>query len=144
MDLLYDGWDGLDAGVRQVEAILADLERGDTPTYRRYDWVTGAYVETVTVVPAPLLIIEGVGSAGTERRPDHVVWIEAPADVRRARAEARGDFADQWERWAEQERAHFERTRTRERADLIVEATGADLLAEVSRTGWFERPGANG
>ncbi len=144
MDLLYDGWEGLEAGVAQVERLLADLDAGRTPTYRRYDWIAGAYTETVTVPATPLLVIEGVGSGGTERRADCLVWIDAPADVRRQRAEARGDFADQWERWAEHERAHFKRRRTRDRADLILDSTREDLAAELSRTGWFVRPGASG
>lgn len=121
MDDLYDGWDGLEAGVAQAEAVLAALAEGRRPSYRRYDWVTGAYAEEVSVPETPLLVIEGVGSGGTERRADCVVWLELPADVRRERALARGDFAGQWERWSELEGGHFARTRTRERADLVIE-----------------------
>ncbi|MFT4263179.1 MAG: 4-amino-4-deoxy-L-arabinose transferase [Nocardioides sp.] len=125
MDDLYDGWDGLDAGIAQVEAILAALAAGEPAGYRRYDWAAGAYAATVAIPATPLLVIEGVGAGGTERAPDCLVWMDAPAGVRRERALARGDFgapADQrWEHWAALEAAHFARARTRERADLVVE-----------------------
>ncbi|UDY25298.1 4-amino-4-deoxy-L-arabinose transferase [Nocardioides sp. Kera G14] len=124
MDDLYAGWDGLEAGVAQVDEIIGALRAGAVARYRRYDWALGAYGETVVVPESSLVIIEGVGSGGGSMRADCVVWLDAPVDVRRERAVARGDFGDpsdqHWDQWAALEAAHFARAQTRERADLII------------------------
>ena len=87
-----------------------------------------AFAETVVVEPAPLLVLEGVGS-GAARFDDLqtvLVWVEAPYDVRMARGMARdGDaFAPHWEQWARDEAALFARERTRERADVRIDGSG--------------------
>jgi hypothetical protein len=76
------------------------------------------------VEPAPLLILEGVGS-GSLVVADLVtvlVWVEAARDVRMQRGiERDGEaFAPHWEAWAVAEKEHFARQGTRVRADLIV------------------------
>jgi uridine kinase len=124
MDDLIEGWSGL----RAVDARLDDLLRpqvsGRPGSYRRYDWLAGEYAETVVVPPAPLLVLEGVGS-GSLAVADLVtvlVWVEAPHDVRMARGiERDGEaFAPYWEMWAAEESEQFIRNRTRERADLVL------------------------
>jgi uridine kinase len=124
MDDLYPGWSGLPEIDAQLESLLGPLSRGEPGGYRRYDWDAGRFGEIVTVDPAPLLVLEGVGS-GASRFADLVtvlVWVEAPHDVRMERGLARdGDtFAPHWERWASDEAALFARERTRERADLVL------------------------
>ncbi|WP_459973129.1 uridine kinase family protein [Nocardioides pyridinolyticus] len=124
MDELIEGWSGLRTVDAQLEGLLRPLAAGEPGRYRRYDWHAGAYAEVVTVAPAPLLVLEGVG-AGSLVVADlmtTLVWIEAPLDVRMARGiERDGEaFAPHWEAWAAEEVEHFARHGTRERADLLL------------------------
>ncbi|MBV9830546.1 MAG: 4-amino-4-deoxy-L-arabinose transferase [Marmoricola sp.] len=127
MDDLFEGWGGLPQVDAQLDTMLRTLAEGRPGSYRRYDWLDGAWAETVEVAPSPLLVVEGVGS-GASRFDDlrtALVWVEAPYDVRLRRGlERDGDaFAPHWEQWARDEEALFERERTRERADLVVDGT---------------------
>ena len=122
LDELYDGWTGLPQIGGQLDSLLRPLATGRPGTYRRYDWHAGSYAETVTVAPADLLVVEGVG-AGSGTIGDLItllVWLDAPHDARKDRALARDDdgFAQQWEAWARSEASYFEQEETRSRADL--------------------------
>jgi uridine kinase len=126
-DDLIEGWRGLSGLDARLEGVLGPLALGRPGSYRRYDWVEGAYAETVTVEPCPLLVIEGVGS-GAARFEDLrtlLVWVEAPYDERLRRGlERDGDaFAPYWEQWALDEADLFAREGTRERADLRLDGT---------------------
>ncbi|MBO0842278.1 MAG: 4-amino-4-deoxy-L-arabinose transferase [Nocardioides sp.] len=124
MDDLYEGWTGLPRLTDQFDSLLLPLASGAPGSYRRYDWHRGAYAETVSVPPAPLLVLEGVGSAAAAyaHLQTAVAWVEAPLEVRRRRALDRdgATFAPHWDGWAAAEAEHFTRERTRERADLVV------------------------
>nr|WP_207619277.1 4-amino-4-deoxy-L-arabinose transferase [Nocardioides sp. IC4_145] len=128
MDDLYDGWDGLPRVGEQLDRLLLPLSRGETGTYRRYDWHAGAYAETVAVAPAPLLVLEGVGAglAAYSSLVGVLVWVEAPAGLRLERGLARdgAEAEPHWRRWTVAEAAHFAADRTPERADLLVDGTG--------------------
>jgi uridine kinase len=130
MDDLYAGWSGLQEGAEQLGPLLHALA-GDRPgRYRRFDWHADAYAETVTVAPAPLLVVEGVGS-GAAAVADLVtvlVWVSAPGDLRLARGLERDgeELRAQWETWMRTEAALFARERTAERADVVVDGTGAE------------------
>jgi hypothetical protein len=129
LDDLYPGWDGLEGGVKRLlDGVLLPFVRGEGELLMtRWDWTRGrdGQVERVPVAdPSPVLLVEGVG-AGSRACAALVallVWVEAPDDVRKARALARADdgFAAHWDDWAAAERAHFGRERTRERADSRV------------------------
>jgi len=124
MDDLFEGWEGLPNVDAQLAGLLRPLSKGLPGHYRRYDWHLGEFAETVTVEPAPLLVLEGVGS-GSLVVADLVtvlVWVEADRDVRMRRGlERDGEaFAPHWEAWAVAEQEHFARHGTRERADLVV------------------------
>ncbi len=128
MDALYDGWDGLATVGTQLGTLLGPLAHDEPGRYRRYDWAAGAYAGTLRVPPRPLLVLEGVG-AWSPAYADLVtllVWVEAPADVRLARAVARdgADAEPHLRRWAASERAHLDRLGTRQHADLVVTADG--------------------
>ncbi|GAA4713585.1 4-amino-4-deoxy-L-arabinose transferase [Nocardioides conyzicola] len=124
MDDLYEGWSGLPTVDAQLDGLLRPLADGRPGSYRRYDWVLGAYAETVAVDPGPLLVLEGVGSGSlaVADLATVLVWVEADRDVRMRRGiERDGEaFAPYWEAWAVAEQEHFTRHRTRERADLVV------------------------
>lgn len=124
MDAMYDGWGGLPRVDAQLATLLTPLATGSPGSYRRYDWHAAAYAETVVVPPAPLLVLEGVGSYSPAFDPlvTLLVWVEAPASERLARAVERDGAAYEPElrRWAIDEQEHFARTGARERADLVV------------------------
>jgi uridine kinase len=126
LDAVYPGWDGL----ARTPAILHDrvlvpLARGERAAYQRFDWDAGTFAEEHEVPPAPLLVVEGCGAGAW---PGYafvsvLIWVDAPRDVRFARAIARDGetYRPNWERWAASERALFDSDRTRERADLVVD-----------------------
>lgn len=132
LDEMYDGWSGLPRIGTQLASLLEPLARGEAGGYGHYDWRALRYTRTVVVEPVPLLVLEGVGSglAAHDAVSTVLVWVEAPAALRRTRALARDgeEFAPRWDAWAVGEAEHEARERTRERADLVVDG----LTGEVS------------
>ncbi|MEO5662046.1 MAG: 4-amino-4-deoxy-L-arabinose transferase [Nocardioides sp.] len=126
-DELLEGWGGLPGLGATIDALLRPLAAGRSSTWRRWDWQASAWAETHTVSPAPLLIIDGVGSgaAAYDELITTLVWLEADRDVRHVRGLARDgeDFAPYWEKWAADEAALHARERSRERADLIYSSS---------------------
>ena len=125
MDDLYEGWRGLARIDEQLGTLLRPLAEGRAGSYRRWDWLAGSWAETVNVAPAPLLVVEGVGS-GARAVADLVtvlVWVEAPAPVRRTRGLERDGaaVAAHWDRFVRDETALFAREDTRDRADLVLD-----------------------
>ena len=124
----YPGWDGLDAVVpRLVEWVLEPLAAGRPVGFHRWDWDAGAWAEWHPVPVPPgtaAVLVDGVGSGARACAPylSLLVWADAPADVRYARAMARDGegYRPHWDRWAAQEEAHFAREGTRARASVVV------------------------
>jgi predicted acetyltransferase len=127
LDDVHPGWDGLDAAVpRLVEGLLRPLAEGRPAAVRCWDWDRDTDGEQRPVPPAPLLVVEGVGSGARAcaRYLSLLVWLDGPEPVRRAVALARdgAGYAPHWERWAAQERVHFAREGTADRADVTCSA----------------------
>ncbi len=129
MDDIYPGWDGLAEAVPLVTSqVLEPLARGEPAAYRRWDWVHNLWSRrTVSVPPAPALVLEGVGSSVLPAG-DYAavgVWVEAEGTVRFARGIHRDGeaYRPQWERWARQEEALFAADATRGRADVVLDTT---------------------
>jgi len=129
-DLLMDGWGGFDTVTSQLTGVVAELAEGRAGAYHPYLWGQGRFDDAVvTVAPAPWLVVEGVGS-GEPAIAEHVtvlVWVEVDDDLRLARGLER-DGAENEPEWLEfmpAERALFARDRTFERADVVVDGTGA-------------------
>jgi uridine kinase len=125
MDDLFEGWGGLSGVDVQLGGLLTPLGRRRAGRYRRYDWLAGAFGETVVVDPVDLLVLEGVGS-GAHRFAGLctvLAWVEAPYDERLRRGiERDGDaFAPHWEQWGRDEAELFAREGTRERADVRLD-----------------------
>jgi len=124
MDDLYDGWTGLPHVEDQLAGLLLPLAEGRPGSYRRYDWPSARFAETVTVDPVDLLVLEGVGSGSARfaSLATVLVWVESPETVRLERGLARdgASYEPQWRQWMVDEAAHFAAQRTRERADLVV------------------------
>lgn len=137
MDDLYDGWDGLDAGVERLRAEIVDpLLAGRPAAYHRYDWHAGRYGAVVALGRPELLVVEGVGAGAVEGSASLTVWVEAPERLRHHRGMARdgGAYEPYWERWAAQERVHFAAAGTRALADVEVDGAATvryDRATEV-------------
>jgi uridine kinase len=136
-DDLLDGWDDQFTFWDRLESqVLGPLRRGETASYRRYQWHLGAFAgPPVRVDPAPAVLVEGVTAARREIRPELSlsVFVVAPPGLRWNRALARdGDdsvaFRAYLERWRAAEDRHFAQDDTAAAADLIVdgEATTGD------------------
>ncbi|HVH23465.1 MAG TPA: uridine kinase [Pseudonocardia sp.] len=126
MDDLYPGWEGLAAAVPLLyEQIVAPLAARRPARYRRYDWDRGEFAEARRLGRPTVLVVEGVAAGSRPVAPyaSLLVWVEAPRAERFRRGLARdGDtYRPHWERWAEQEAAHFAADHTRDRADLRVD-----------------------
>ena len=83
----------------------------------------------MTVPPAPWLVVEGVGSSEPALAPyvTALVWVEVGDDLRLARGMARdgAHMEPHWRTFMGSEREWFTRHRSRERADVLVDGTGA-------------------
>lgn len=129
LEYVYPGWDGLEEGVdllvRDVARPLAAGRPGSVP---RWSYARDGWDPPVPLPAAPLVVVEGVG-AGDRRLVPYLsvlVWVELDDETRHARAIARDAdvYRPHWDRWAAQERAHFARERTRDRADVVVHTAG--------------------
>lgn len=130
MDDMLEGWAGLPGVLPRVAVDLVDPLRAGRPgSYRRYDWAAGRFAETRTVDPVDVLLLEGVGSGGSAYDDviTTLVWVEVPRDLRLARGLERDgpQVREHWLTWMEDEEAVHAREHTRERADVLVDGTGA-------------------
>ena len=129
-DELMEGWGGFDTVTSQLTDVVTSLAHGRTGEYLRYAWGQGRFFDDpVTVTPGPWLVVEGVGS-GEPAIAEWVtvlVWVEVDDDLRLARGLERDGAHNEpeWREFMPAEREIFARDRTRERADVIVDGTGA-------------------
>jgi len=127
LDDLYPGWEGLFEVDRHVLDLLGPLAEDRSGHYRRFDWSAYEFAEGRTVEPAPMLVLEGVGSGNRawRNRVSTLVWVEAPEDVRLGRGLARDgeSVRDRWVQWMRDEARLFAQEQTRDAADLVL-ATG--------------------
>ena len=107
--------------------VLVPLLSGHEGRFRRYDWRSDSFAEDVVTPPAPIVIVEGVGSAWRPATPylSLSIWVDAPLKVRVSRTEHRDgpEAAPLWESWRKSEAQHFTHDRTQARADLTVDGT---------------------
>jgi hypothetical protein len=128
-DDLMSGWRGLDAVGPQLLGVAEALAAGAPASYRHFDWAADRYDRSVDVPPAPWLVAEGVGSgaAGLAAYTTVLVWVEVDDGLRLARGMERDGVAmeQHWRQFMADERVLFARDRSRERADVLVDGTGA-------------------
>lgn len=125
VDHLLDGWDGLPGVEATLTTLLLPVREGRAGSHPVYDWHAERYSgRTHTLRPAPVIVVEGVGSgvSGLATLTTVLVWVEAERAVRTQRGLDRDghELRDRWVRWQADEDALHARHRTRERADLVV------------------------
>ncbi|WP_438489018.1 uridine kinase family protein [Streptomyces sp. S186] len=106
------------------EQVLAPLSRGEPARYEVYDWVRREFGAAVELAPAPVVLVEGVGTGRRALRPYAacLLWME----LAREHSWERGQLRDGpglsafWEGWIPAERAHFAADPSRPYADLLV------------------------
>jgi uridine kinase len=105
--------------------VIEPLLRGEPATYCPYDWVTRQRMTAVTVDPAPLLLIEGVGATRAAWRDELAVrvWVDCPRDLRLARGVARDgeQLREFWLDWMRAEDAYVMTEHPYAHADVIVD-----------------------
>ncbi|MFJ2029903.1 uridine kinase [Streptosporangium sp. NPDC087985] len=118
---------------RVEEQVLGPLAAGRPGRYQRYDWVHGTFTDWVDVPVAPVLLLEGVSTARRTTPAALTIWVEAPDELRLARALARdgASYAPQWRDWMRAEEEWFTADATRSRADLLLD--GAAVPGEFVR-----------
>ncbi|WP_344830069.1 (d)CMP kinase [Actinocorallia longicatena] len=124
-------WDGDPlAWWPRAEPLLAKLAAGRPATFHPYDWRTGDHGPAREIPVAAFLVLEGVGAAWRGCPAALRIWVDAPHDVRRRRAERRDGPAilPSWDAWSVRERHHFTTDGTI--ADLIVTPDSRPLLRE--------------
>lgn len=131
---VYPGWSGLAATPGLiVKGVLEPLAVGEIGAVARWDWEHERAGDLIHVPPTPLLILEGVGSGAQACRPylSLLVWLDAPAPIRKARALSRDGevYAPFWDMWADQERRLFQADGTRALAEVVVD-TGRDGILD--------------
>ncbi|MGD9484314.1 hypothetical protein WDH52_13835 [Streptomyces sp. TRM70308] len=125
--------------------VLDPLERGRTARFRRYDWQRRAFVRPLSVPPAPVVLVEGVGAGRRALRPAlaAVAWLEVPAALAWARGRRRDgpELAGFWDGWTAAESAHFAADPTRPHADVLVRQRAPGAAGAPGARGYRVLPG---
>jgi len=123
MDDLYEGWDGLQAGVDYLQRlILNPVASRKKASWQEFDWSLGERVRWREFEGQTPLIVEGCGSLSrlSAALADVRVWVEADDQVRYQRWLEREGSEVNFGRWAAQEVEFYARERSTELADFTV------------------------
>ncbi|MFF8372169.1 uridine kinase [Streptomyces lydicus] len=106
------------------EQVLEPLSRGGTARYGVYDWVRGEFTEERALAPAPVVLVEGVGTGRRALRPylACLLWMELASEHSWERGQLRDGpgLSAFWSGWIPAERAHFAADPSRPYADFLV------------------------
>ncbi|QMU76114.1 hypothetical protein GXW83_10570 [Streptacidiphilus sp. PB12-B1b] len=123
--------------------VLEPLSRGETARHRVYDWTARRFDALREIPPAPVVLVEGVGSGRRELRPllAALVWMDLPAAVARARGEQRDGpaLAGFWQGWARAEAAHFAADPSRPYADVLVHGASWEIRGQADPSSGHSR-----
>ena len=132
MDDLYPGWEGLASGsIYLLTQILTPVSQARTANWQVWNWAESKRGAEDSVnghrefSGGTALIVEGCGSISrlTSELADLTIWIEADLAVRKTRFNQRdsGKFDGYFATWSAQEDEFYEREKSRELAQLIIE-----------------------
>jgi len=119
-------WTGDGFDIDRIAAeVVEPLTRGAAARFSSYAWATRAQRGARTVEPHGIVIIEGVCALHRTLRNAYAVrvWVDAPADVRLARAVARDGAAARaaWEEgWMPSEERYVQRDQPVSCAHLVI------------------------
>ncbi|KUL35115.1 hypothetical protein ADL22_27730 [Streptomyces sp. NRRL F-4489] len=106
------------------EQVLGPLSRGESARYGVYDWVCGEFTAERELAPAPVVLVEGVGTGRWALRPALacLLWMELAREDSWERGRLRDGpgLSAFWSGWIPAERAHFAADPSRPYADLLV------------------------
>lgn len=106
--------------------VVEPLTHGRPATYQPYDWVARRRRDdTVTVAPAPLVVIEGVGATRAAWRDELAlrIWVDCPRPLRLRRGIERDgeSLREFWQWWMAAEDAYVATESPHLHADLVVD-----------------------
>lgn len=123
MDDLYEGWDGLQAGVDYLQRlIITPIVARRKANWQEWDWSSserGRWREFEGMTP---LIVEGCGALSrlAAEAASIKVWVDADSDARYQRWLEREGNDEFFARWSAQEVEFYARERSNELADVVV------------------------
>ena len=123
MDDLYDGWDGLQAGVDYLQRmILSPIASRTKASWQEFDWAAGERARWREFEGHTPLIVEGCGSISrvAALAASIKVWVESDDQLRYQRWLEREGSEENFGRWAAQEVEFYARERSPELADVTV------------------------
>ena len=123
MDDLYEGWNGLQAGVDYLQRnILTPIGARRKASWQEYDWALQARDRWREFEGGTPLIVEGCGSISrlAAEAAQIKIWVESPEQVRYQRWVEREGNDEFFGKWAAQEVEFYARERSTELADLTV------------------------
>lgn len=118
---------------RLAEQVFTPLAAGRPARHAVYDWTARRFAGRREVRPAPVVLLEGVGTGRAAVRPylSLLLWLEVDPATARARGRRRdgGGLATFWTGWTREEDAHFAADPSRPYADLLVHQTPSGYRA---------------
>ena len=111
---------------RLLAEVIEPLGRGERASFHPYDWVARApSPDVMTIPPAPVVVIEGVGATRSAWRDRLVrsIWVDAPRDLRLRRGVQRdgAHMREFWTWWMAEEDRYVADEHPGEHADLCVD-----------------------
>nr|WP_177204269.1 MULTISPECIES: hypothetical protein [unclassified Streptomyces] len=105
--------------------VLDPLSRGEAAAYHPYDWISRRFGPPRPLVPAPVVLVEGVGAGRRALRPflAHLLWMDRGAEEswRRGRRRDGPAQAAFWDGWTVAETRHFAQDPSLPYADALVQ-----------------------
>jgi len=112
---------------RMLAQVIEPLSNGEAATYRAYDWVNRRLGDELTIQPAAVVVIEGVGATRKAWRDRLAlrVWIDADSDLRLRRGLDRDgeELAEFWRGWREAEGRYEAEENPIAHVDLVVDGS---------------------
>lgn len=109
---------------RLAEDVLGPLSRGASARYAPYDWTLRRFRTPRALLPAPVVLIEGVGAGRAAVRPwlARLLWMDRGAEEswQRGRERDGPDLSAFWDAWTHAETRHFAADPSRPYADALV------------------------